>query len=599
MDSIEFLLSIWSEQCKDGDHVALSAKGDTWRESTFPYGPQLKGSLTDWMDRNKGKDLYFCPLPFTGPKRSKELVARSNYLWSDIDEADYKKSPPTILWRSSPGRHQGLWKVPKTLTSEKAAEGSRNMAYFLGADRGGWDLTQVLRIPGTPNNKYPDKPIVQLIHNDGPVLKKIPQRLIDKWRRTIPPKVLRLLEGPAQIGKRSDMLWHLEHELLDLGIPAKEVFSILRDSDWNKYRGRADEDERFQTELEKIQGDREEKGAITRTENLVLQVETYSELMGKISTSPGWLVEHWWQRASHGIMAGQPKSYKSTIAMDLFFSVASGRPFLGEFNVHFGGPVLIVQNENSDHIMQDRWHKIATSKGEIGKVHKKDRALQIEWARDLPIFMVNQTGFTLDNPANLVAIEELIDKIRPVAIQLDPLYLMFSGDVNSAQELNPVLVWCLYIKQTYNCSVMLIHHYNKGAKEGQRSGQRMLGSTTLHGWVESAIYVEVQDPKDGAAVITLDREFRGAGMYSKVDLHLTQGEYGTSDYSVKIADHQTTEDDLEDQILIIMGSNSDLMSKSALSKALGVSRRTIDGAVDQMIKNGVVTRRGERYGLKT
>lgn len=598
MDSIEFLLSIWSVQCRESEFVALSSKGSKWSDFTFPYNEHLADSLKKWFETQGGKDLYFCPLPFTGPKRSKLLVARSHFLWSDIDAADYSRSPPSILWRSSPGRHQGLWRLPKALPPEEAAEGSRSMAYYLGADKGGWDLTQVLRIPGTHNNKYPDKPVVTLLHFNNHILKKIPQRVIDKWRKSIPSKILKILEGPATVGKRSDILWHLEHELLDLGIPTKDTFAILRDSDWNKYRGRADEDERFEVELHKIQGDRKEKGAITRTENLVLKVETYANLMGKISTNPGWLIEHWWQRGSHGILAGQPKSFKSTIAMDMFFSVASGKPFLGEFKCHFGGPVIIVQNENSDHIMKDRWEKIALSKGEIGKVKTDSGSrLQIEWARNLPIFMINQTGFTLDDAANRVALEELIQELKPAAIQLDPLYLMFSGDVNSAQELNPILTWCLYIKQTYNCAIMLVHHYGKGTKEGQRSGQRMLGSTTLHGWVESALYVERQEDNEDTAIITLDREFRGAGGYEKVDLHLSQGAFGDPSYSARLVEHKSTEEDFSQQVLNALGNSTDLLSKSALAKLVGISRRHLDKVIEKMMADGSLSRKGERYGV--
>jgi len=33
----------------------------------------------------------------------------------------------------------------------------------MGADESGWDLTQLLRVPGTPNHKYPEAPIVKVV----------------------------------------------------------------------------------------------------------------------------------------------------------------------------------------------------------------------------------------------------------------------------------------------------------------------------------------------------------------------------------------------------------------------------------------------------
>ncbi len=39
---------------------------------------------------------------------------------------------------------------------------NRRLALAMGGDRSGWDLTQLLRPPGTHNHKYPDAPLVVL-----------------------------------------------------------------------------------------------------------------------------------------------------------------------------------------------------------------------------------------------------------------------------------------------------------------------------------------------------------------------------------------------------------------------------------------------------
>jgi len=303
-------------------------------------------------------------------------------------------------------------------------------------------------------------------------------------------------------------------------------------------------------------------------------------------------------RGSHCIIAGEPKSFKSTLNLDLLFSIASDRPFLGQFPVEHGGPVVVVQNENSDWMQRDRLEKVALSRGEVGNVKTSSgRSMRIEWARKLPMFFVNQQGFTLDDAANKAALEELIQRYRPVALVLDPLYLMFSGDVNSAKELYPVLNWCLYLKQEYKCSVMLIHHYNKSSAEGRRGGQRMLGSTTLHGWIESAWYIQAQEPADGKALVTIDREFRGAGLYPKQDLELDIGEYGDPRYVVGIREHRATAEDFEQQIINALATSTEPLSKSSLSKKLGLSRRQIDKAVEAMVSKGYLILKGERYFL--
>ena len=349
--------------------------------------------------------------------------------------------------------------------------------------------------------------------------------------------------------------------------------------------------------MDKLRDDRKEKQAVTRVESVTLEVVDYSQLMMSQASTPGWLVKDFWMRNSHGIIAGEPKSFKSTLAMDMLFSVAADRKFLGQYPVEYGGPVLIVQNENADWIMKDRLEKLAFNRGEVGKVRTGlGRRLRIEWARNLPLFFVNQQGFTLDDAANKEALEDLIRRIRPAAINLDPLYLMFSGDVNSAKDLNPVLQWCLYIKQTYDCSVILVHHYNKGG-EGKRGGQRMLGSTTLHGWIESAWYIQAN--QELGNVVTLDREFRGAGLYPKVDITLDIGNFGDMKYSTTLGDHteHKTIEGSEQDILDVIAQSTDMMSKAMIAKRTGLSRYRVDQLVERLVQDKQLVRSGERYGL--
>lgn len=600
-DSIEFLTGVWKDQGTNG-YVALSTKEDAsvkdspWRDYTFPLDDTLPEKLEEWFLKHASKDKYFCPLIFSGPRRSKNLVNPSNFLWSDIDEGDHTKCEPSILWETSPGRFAGLWRVSR-LNPLEASEKSKAVARYIGGDKGGHDLTQVLRIPGTHNGKYEDRPIVKLTHFTDRILRKVPQSLIDRWRSTIPKKVMRIIEGPVEVGKRSDMLWYLEHELCDLGIPIKDVFSILRNTDWNKYRGREDEDERFNSEMEKIRADRGEKGAVTRIDSVKLVVVDYAQLLASTQSEPGWLVKDFWMKGSHGIIAGEPKSFKSTLGMDMLFSVASGTKFLEEFPVDNGGPILVIQNENADWIMKDRLEKMAFSRGEVGRVKTTDgKKLIIEWARKLPMFFINQQSFMLDDAANKEALEDLIDRMRPVAIKLDPLYLMFSGDVNSAKDLSPVLQWALYIKQKYNCAVILVHHYGKGSAE-KRGGQRMLGSTTLHGWIESAWYMQAQEPQDGKAIVTLEREFRGSGVNGKVDIHISMGEAGKSpNYQALKRDHTSRGVVSEQGILDILSIKN--ITLKEIASQTNWDKPQVGRILREMVDDGKVIKDGNMYGLK-
>ena len=108
-----------------------------------------ESSLMQLVD--KGRDVYFAPVNFRGPRRQENAKA-IDWVWADLDfvHPDKLKIRPTIAWQSSPGRYQALWKLSELVPADDAAECGKRMAYAEGADKGGWDVTQVLRIPGTP-----------------------------------------------------------------------------------------------------------------------------------------------------------------------------------------------------------------------------------------------------------------------------------------------------------------------------------------------------------------------------------------------------------------------------------------------------------------
>lgn len=603
MTPSEFCLRVWAIHCQPGDYVALSSKkaGD-WSDKIFAYDDDLAGNLDAWLSRNADGDLYFCPLPFSQKRRNKAYIPRAGMLWSDVDEVKDIRVRPSVLWESSPGRFQALWFLKQQVSSSEAEELNKKLTYYIGADRGGWDLTQVLRIPGTKNFKYATTPTVKLRHWEDRQYGYdiVPDALLEKYRRTLPRKLVRLLESKAEVGKRSDMIWSLEHSLREAGVPTKDVIGLIKESDWNKYRGRSDEDERFAVEMKKIREEKDEEEGEERTFDLY--IESYSGLMGSVSSVPGWLCEGFWMRNSHGIVAGEPKSFKSTLALDLAFSVASGKPFLGQFRTEHG-PVLYVQNENADWILRDRLEKLAKVREETGRVSRP--GLKVEFARELPLFFVNQQGFSLNDAAQKRGLEEAIEHYKPVLVIFDPLYLMFEGDVNSAKDLNPVLNWLLSVRTDMNTAVMLIHHYNKGKDDGRRGGQKMLGSTTLHGWIESAWYLRVngEEPTtadvntaSAEALVTMEREFRGAGLYPKIDIGLKLGEFGRAEYETKVGIHTAeSESDYDEEITSLIARADSPLSERQISQGIGLSRYQTKKHLERLVKSGKIERDGERY----
>lgn len=155
------------------DHVAKAAGQRYWFDRAFAW-PAQRDTILDFVrsEDARGCDVYFAVQLYGKPDaRQKQLVRTCPSIWSDLDQAvPWKIEPePSVILETSPGRYHGFWRAPAPLSPSEAEDLSRRIAYAhhgAGADLGGWDLTQVLRIPGTHNHKYNEMPLVRLLKCD-------------------------------------------------------------------------------------------------------------------------------------------------------------------------------------------------------------------------------------------------------------------------------------------------------------------------------------------------------------------------------------------------------------------------------------------------
>ena len=498
-----------------------------------------------------------------------------------------------------------------------------------------WDFPHVYRIPGSKNHKYKNVPNVS---KPKPTRKLYKPETLKKLVKAHQPKVEIPLGTesndlterqiyakyniPTRVREylalndltgvdRSKTIWYIENSLYELGMDPDEIIYLVKRSSFNKYKGRKDEDKRLKDELLKIlSGKLDQPGK--RKESF--EVSTFGDVMGNTNTFEGWLVKGFWGRRSHGIIAGMPKSFKSTLVHDLVVSVASGRPFLGKYPVLDPGPVLVIQNENADYIMRDRTEKLMAHRGLTGKVKTYDDSnLRITMPEDLPIKFINQQGFNMSEDSHREDLEMIIQKEKPVLIVFDPLYLMFAGDINSGQDLNPVLNWLLSLKVKYNTSVALIHHYNKGGANAGKGGARMAGSVFLYGWIESAWYLDKAQEDDAPTAhdepdqvsnkpvtVGLSREFRMAGQFPDLDIHLTMGEIGEPKYSVEtsLADSTTIEQrNIPIEIISILHSSPEPLPLTQICVMLGIDRKEGRKSIKQLEQEKKVIKEDRGYTI--
>ncbi len=137
----------------------------------FPY-PHRADEAQAWVRTATaaGREVYHCAHLLTELRRRKAYAAPLAALWVDLDHAqlDQQVVPtPSIVLESSPGRLQCYWQLREPVDPTTGEQVNRQLAHALGADASGWDVTQLLRVPGTFNRKYPDAPLVHVVAQYG------------------------------------------------------------------------------------------------------------------------------------------------------------------------------------------------------------------------------------------------------------------------------------------------------------------------------------------------------------------------------------------------------------------------------------------------
>jgi hypothetical protein len=493
---------------------------------------------------------------------------------------------------------------------------NKRLTYAIGADKGGWDLTQVLRLPGTPNHKYKNVTVKDAHvngHNPLPAamvgrLKEfkadepgrvtlttdpIPRSadVLRKVRRRLSPRaraLLRAKRSDASIGTRSDRLWELECLLAEANLSEAEIVGLTRDSAWNKFKGRHDEVKRLRVGAAKakrhtgggetIEDNDEADGGDEGPDDDGYPIPQAWSAFDRDHTAIEWLIAEVWGRSEVGFISGHPKAYKSWVALDLAVSVATGTRFLNSFQAKKGN-VLLIQEEDPKPVLQQRLCQIAGSKGLISAEAINDN--EIEMRYDLPdnLYIHSNAGFLITDEGWM---EELADWVRKLDIDLviiDPL--MMVADVSDEFKLFSMMTEVFKpvkrLRAETGTAIAVVHHHTKGEQTGAKA---MYGSVASWAWEEVALHLNHVKPGN----VAIER-FSKHAKYP--DVTMTIGDINEDGWRPEVIKGQPTKD--EEEMLLLIEDRGGVTS-SELADHLGINRAAAGRRLAKLEKAGRLTK---------
>ena len=294
-----------------------------------------------------------------------------------------------------------------------------------------------------------------------------------------------------------------------------------------------------------------------------------------------WLIHDLWADQAVGIVGGEPKCGKSFLALDVAVAVASGAPCLRRFRPARTGRVLLFAAEDALHVVRARLVGIAQAAGVAFDT--------------LDIQVITAPTVRLDLPEDQQRLRETVALLQPTLLVLDPFVRLHRIDENAAAEVAPVLAYLRDLERHFHTAVLLVHHARKGAGHA-RAGQALRGSSELHAWGDSNLYLRrrgdtlclaiehrAAPSRDGLVV-----ELRAQG--DALALHLVDGGLGAE----RVLAPPPA---LGERIEHALAEAATPLTRRALRRRCRIRASTLGPVLARLLADGRVTRSPAGYSL--
>ena len=285
-----------------------------------------------------------------------------------------------------------------------------------------------------------------------------------------------------------------------------------------------------------------------------------------------WLVQELWGASSVGVIGGAPKCAKTWLGLDLALSVATGTACLGKYTVAQPGPVLVYLAEDALPVVRERVQGMA-----------RHRGLDLD---AVEIHVITAPTLRLDREPHRTQLFETAERLQPRLLLLDPLVRLHAIDENHAGEVAGLLDYFRSLQRRLDLSVVLVHHTRKNAAAGVAAGQGLRGSSDLHAFGDSNLYLRRTKER-----LVLSTEHLAAPASPAVHLELVATEATTTHLEVVAEprnDHRPT---LEEQVLALLPGEN-VLTRANLRAALLVKNERLGNVLESLERAGQIRHTG-------
>ncbi len=299
-----------------------------------------------------------------------------------------------------------------------------------------------------------------------------------------------------------------------------------------------------------------------------------------LSEQQRWLIEGLWAEQAVGILGGEPKSFKTFLALDMAVAVASGAPCLRRFHVPSPGRVVLFAAEDSLAVVRERLEGICLA---------AERKLE-----DLDIQVITVPTLRLDVADDRQKLAATLAELRPRLLILDPFVRLHRCDENTASEVAPLLAYLREMQRLYQLAVAVVHHARKGAGN-TRAGQALRGSSEFHAWGDSNLYLRRRGER---LALTIEQRAAAGVTDLAVTLSPEQG------LALQVLDQPTSSEptppaSLADKVEAALADSTQPLRFADLRQACRIRTARLCHVLDEMVHQGRVYKTPAGYRTVT
>ena len=196
-----------------------------------------------------------------------------------------------------------------------------------------------------------------------------------------------------------------------------------------------------------------------------------------------WLVDGICTEQAVMVIGGEPKTAKTWAALELAIAVATDTTFVGEFKVRHadGRGAFLFLCEDNPRSVQNRLRSMIKGRGPV----------LAGWGQRLAVKTLG--SMRIDDVAALARYVATVrqSEIRPALVVFDPLRDLHQNNEDSSTEMAGVYKALRALRTVLECAVVFVHHAGKATADGEkrRGGQKLRGSSALHGAVDAGLYL--------------------------------------------------------------------------------------------------------------